>query len=262
MGKKKTAVLVGVVVVILAAVAVYYFFLKPSEPPEIIKSGMPGEFAGVEEQPQEEFVQPLEVELNNSDKLVRKLAGELSSHPTFAQWLMTDYLIRRFVAAMDLIANGESPRRPMDFIQVDGDFQVREEDGRIYLDPDSYQRYTRFAAVVMSLDAKGCVTLYRKLRLPIQQAYREMGYPDEDFNATLKKAIVNVLETPIVRDRIYLEKDVLTYVYADPELEKLSAPQKHLLRMGPDNLSVIQAKLKEIAQYLGFSFQDLKSAVN
>jgi hypothetical protein len=262
MGKKKTAVLVGVVVVIVAAVAVYYFFLKPSGPPEIIKGGMPEESIGIEEQPQEESVQPLEVELNNSDELVRKLAEELSSHPTFAQWLMTDYLIRRFVATVDLIANGESPRRPMDFIQIDGDFQVREEDGRVFLDPDSYQRYTRFAAVVMSLDAKGCVTLYRKLRLPIQQAYREMGYPDEDFNATLKKAIFNVLETPVVRDRIYLEKDVLSYVYADPELEKLSAPQKHLLRMGPDNLSVIQAKLKEIAQYLGYSFQDFKSGDN
>ena len=120
------------------------------------------------------------------------------------------------------------------------------------MDPDGYQRYVGLAAVVMSLDAKGCATLYKKLQLPIQQAYREMGYPDEDFNETLKKAILVLLETPVVRDRVYLEKDILTYHYVDPKLENLSTAQKHLLRMGPDNMIVIQAKLKDIAQALGF----------
>lgn len=256
MGKKKTAVLFAVVVLIVAAVAVYYFFFRSSQPPEIARITPPEEPFVLEEQPQEEIIEPLEVELNKSDELVRKLAEELSSHPALAQWLMTDYLIRRFVATVDLVAKGERLHRPMDFIEIEGDFQIREEDGRIFLDPEGYQRYIRFAAVVISLDAKGCATLYRKLELPIQQAYREMGYPDEDFNETLKKAIFKLLETPVVQDRIFLEKDVLTYIYADPELEKLSAPQKHLLRMGPDNVSVIQTKLKEIAHYLGLSIQE------
>ncbi|MBN2320415.1 MAG: DUF3014 domain-containing protein [Acidobacteria bacterium] len=260
MGKKKTAVLVGVVVLVVATVAVYYFFLKPSQPPEITGSTQPEESLMSEMPLQEESIEPIEVELNKSDELVRKLVEELSSHPALAQWLMTDYLIRRFVATVDLIANGESPRRPMDFIEMDGDFQVREEDGQVFLDPAGYDRYVRIAAVLMSLDAKGCAILYKRLSPPIQQAYKEMGYPDEDFNATLKKAIFNLIETPVIRDRIYLEKGVLNYHYADPELEKLNPSQKHLLRMGPDNMSVIQAKLREIARYLGYSFQDLKSA--
>ncbi|MBN2242859.1 MAG: DUF3014 domain-containing protein [Acidobacteria bacterium] len=248
--KKKAVIPAGVIILVAAAVAVYFFLIRPSEHPENPEFTPPGEAYPAGEQPEEEIIEPIEVPLNTSDDLVRTLAGELSSHPALAEWLMTDYLIRRFVTTVDLIANGESPRRPMDFVRIEGDFGVREEAGKLFLDPAGYERYFRIAAAVMSLDAKGCATLYKRLRLPIRQAYRDMGYPDEDFNATLRKAVRALLETPIVRDRIYLEKDVLNYVFSDPELEKLSAPQKHLLRMGPDNIAVIQAKIREIVQYL------------
>jgi len=256
MGKKKTAVLVGVVVLIVVAAAVYYFFFRPSQPPGIIDNALPEESVPAGEQGREEPVQPIEVELSKSDELVRKLAAELSAHPSFTKWLMTDYLIRRFTATVDLIAKGDSPRRPMDFIEFEENFPVLEEDGRLYLDPAGYQRYVGIAAVIMSLDAKGCATLYKQLQLPIQQAYREMGYPEEDFDATLRKAIFKLLETPVVEGKIYLEKDVVTYKFVDPELENLSAAQKHLLRMGPDNMTVIQAKLMEIAGYLGYSMPE------
>jgi hypothetical protein len=41
------------------------------------------------------------------------------------------------------------------------------------------------------------------------------------------------------------------YVYTAPELEGLSRAQKHLLRMGPGNVRVIQAKLRELRTALG-----------
>jgi hypothetical protein len=43
------------------------------------------------------------------------------------------------------------------------------------------------------------------------------------------------------------------YAYADPRLEGLSPPQKQLLRMGPENVKAIQAKLREIASFLQLS---------
>jgi len=36
------------------------------------------------------------------------------------------------------------------------------------------------------------------------------------------------------------------YQFADPGLESLSAGQKVLIRMGPDNAQVIKAKLRDI----------------
>ena len=255
MGKHKTAILVGVLVLIAAGAAVYYFFFMPSQSGEISDSVVTEESSLAEDMETGEVVEPLEVELNMSDALVRQLAAELSSHPTLARWLMTDYLIRRFVTAVDLIVKGDNPRRPMDFIEITGDFPVLESEGLTYLDPAGYERYNQTAGVIASLDARGCATLYKQLRLPINQAYREMGYPNEDFNAVLKKAILDLLATPVIEDRIYLKRDIVTYLFVDPELEELSSAQKHLLRMGPENIRTIQTKLREIAERLGFSVQ-------
>ena len=51
---------------------------------------------------------------------------------------------------------------------------------------------------------------------------------------------------------ISFEQGGTTYLMVDPLLEELSPAQKHLLRMGPENLQLIQAKLREIALALGF----------
>jgi hypothetical protein len=68
----------------------------------------------------------------------------------------------------------------------------------------------------------------------------------------LKKAILELIQTPVADQRIYVERNVLTYKFDDPELEKLNPAQKHLIRMGPDNMRAVQAKLTEIAQALDF----------
>jgi hypothetical protein len=41
------------------------------------------------------------------------------------------------------------------------------------------------------------------------------------------------------------------YGFADPKLESLTAAEKQLLRTGPGNTRVVQAKLREIARALG-----------
>jgi hypothetical protein len=41
------------------------------------------------------------------------------------------------------------------------------------------------------------------------------------------------------------------YAYADLRLEALSGAEKHLLRMGPENMRKVQTKLSEIASALG-----------
>jgi hypothetical protein len=43
------------------------------------------------------------------------------------------------------------------------------------------------------------------------------------------------------------------YQFADPELEARSASEKHLLRMGPENMRKVQVKLSELAGALGLS---------
>ncbi len=116
------------------------------------------------------------------------------------------------------------------------------------------------ADVFVSLDVKQCVSLFRALKPLCQEAYRDLGYPDQDFEQTILRAISELLETPVVEGDIVLEKAVLNYVMRDPELESLSDAQKHLLRMGPENVGAIQAKMREMAVGLGFAESRLPKA--
>jgi len=200
------------------------------------------------------------VELDKSDDLVRQLAKEISSHPRIAQWLQSRDLIRRFVAAVDNIANGLSPRAHIDFFLPPGEFVAVKRGNAYIADPEGYSRYYTVADVFVSLDIKQCVSLFRALKPLCQEAYRDLGYPDQDFEQTFLRAIVELLETPVVEGDIVLEKAVLNYVMLDPELESLSDAQKHLLRMGPENVGAIQAKMREIAIALGFAESRLPKA--
>jgi hypothetical protein len=54
----------------------------------------------------------------------------------------------------------------------------------------------------------------------------------------------------VIEGDIPLRQKVISYAYVDEKLESLSPAQKHLLRMGPRNVRIIQAKLREIAALL------------
>jgi hypothetical protein len=45
---------------------------------------------------------------------------------------------------------------------------------------------------------------------------------------------------------------VLTYAFANQDLEQLSGAQRHLVRMGPDNARKIQAKLRKLRVAFGW----------
>jgi hypothetical protein len=63
-------------------------------------------------------------------------------------------------------------------------------------------------------------------------------------------AIGRLLETPVIDRPIRLVRPVVMYRFEDPKLETLSAAQKQLIRMGPDNTRAIQTKLGEMAREL------------
>jgi hypothetical protein len=256
MEEQKKVIVAGIVFVLLIAAAaiIYYFFIysRPQAPEEAAQIVQEQPVVDEKVKPEEEVIEPLDVNLEESDDLVRQLAGELSSHPKLAMWLMSEDLIRKFVAAVDNIANGLSPRPQIDFFKPGDDFKVIDEAGEYFLDPESYKRYDLIAEVFTSLDSKGCVTLYKQLKPAIQEAHSDLGYPDTDFDDTLKKAIMLLLKVPVVEKNIRLEKKVVTYTMVDADLESLNSAQKHLLRMGPDNVRIIQRKLREMAGLLGF----------
>ncbi len=251
---KIIGIALAVVAIIIASLGIYYhFYGKPAEKPfstepPAAKLTSPPEGKGA---PEKEVPYVYLPSLNESDEWFRKRIKDFWDYPKLAEWLKTTDLIRRITAAVDNIAEGQSPRPHLKFLSPDKGFSVVKKKEKLYLNPQSYRRYNLVADAFASLDANGAVRFFREHKSLFQEAYRELGYPNQDFQDTLIRAIKELLGAPIVEQDIVLDQGVVTSEMADEELENLSDAQKHLLRMGPQNTRKIQSKLREIALLLG-----------
>ena len=190
-------------------------------------------------------------ELSQTDAIVRQLVGGLSSHPSVAAWLAGDQLIRNFTVSTLNISGGRTPTAQLNRLRPTQTFQVRGTGADLSIDPRSYARYNTYADAVGALDARGAARLYATLKPRIQDAYKELGYPDGDFDRVMAGAINELLKTPVIDGRVGLVSKSVSYEFADSRLQSLSPAQRQLLRMGPRNVRLIQAKLQEIAPLIG-----------
>jgi len=191
--------------------------------------------------------------LAETDALVRQLLVKLSSHPKVLAWLATKGLIENFAVATLNISDGKSPAlQHWRNLTPEGRFSVLNTAGGTMLDTKSYRRYDAYAAAISGLDAPGTARLYLTLKPRIMEAYRNLGYPEGDFDSVLERAMHELITTPATTpNEIPLREKVITYQFADPNVESLSGAQKQLLRMGPENMRIVQNKLKDIAVQLG-----------
>lgn len=202
----------------------------------------------VEEQslpPEPQFVLPL---LDESDALIRDGVMTLTRHEGINQWLSPTQLIRKYVAFVDNIAHGQVAKEPVRALAPEGPFLVNKvSEGVFELDPASYDRYNSFMQIAVSVDARRAAEFYHLLHPLIQDAYSELGYGDKSFDDVVFQAMDRLQETPVIEGPIRLVQPVVMYRFEDEQLENLSASQKQLIRMGPENTRQLKAKIREIS---------------
>jgi len=197
--------------------------------------------------------------LDASDAAVRELVKQVTSNPRIAAWLATDGLIRSFTVGVQNIAEGSTPAARFGVLRPGGAFETTGRSA-IEISPRSYQRYDELAAAMASIDPAGAARLYTIVKPRVDEAYRDLGFPDTPFDRALEQAIVSLLQVPAVDGPVRLEPKGIGYAYANPQLEGLTAAQKQLLRAGPGNVRMIQAALRQIALALGIPPQRLPPA--
>ena len=198
--------------------------------------------------PQEQ--QPLFVlpAMSESDQLIRDGVTSLTDHGGITDWLIIDELIRKFVVLVDNVARGNVPRQHIGFLAPRGKFAVTGAmDETHYIDEKSYSRYDLVTEIFISIDTRRAVEFYTLVKPLFQQAFEELGYPDRRFDDVMFIGIGRLLETPDVPQPIELVQPSVVYKFANPRVERLSAAQKQLIRMGPKNTRVIKEKLSEVA---------------
>ncbi|HXB53670.1 MAG TPA: DUF3014 domain-containing protein [Vicinamibacteria bacterium] len=243
-----TAWVAGLGLLIAGISALLYFFLPRPHAPSPAPPPTPTAASPSPGAPSPESI-PLPA-LDASDALVRELARGLSSSPSFVAWLATRGLIRTAVAVVENVADGETPRPHLGFLAPKAGFRTRSERGRLLVDPKSYEEYDAFADAVDSVDAPGCARALRVLAPLLEAAHKELGHPEGGFPATLERAFVALLQTPVLAGDVPVVRHATTYEFAEGKLEALTPAQKQFLRIGPRNMKKVQAKLRELARAL------------
>ena len=250
----RTAAL-AIVALLVIGIGLYWFFGRGTEqvePPTVVATDTP--LIAPPPEPVTPPAAPVELpELDASDTFVRGLVAALSAHPDLARWLVTGGLVRRFVVAVDNIAEGTNPAQHVMFMTPDSPFSVMSGESGTTIATESYRRYDVHAQIVDSLDTQGTAELYRTLEPLMDEAYVELGYPDARFRPTLERAVARLLETPLLDEAPTVSQRVAFYEYADATLEALAPAQKQFLGIGPTNMRIVQAKLFEISRVIGIS---------
>lgn len=187
--------------------------------------------------------------IQQADERVRSAAAGLSTSSKFKEWLGVGDLARKFVATVNSIADGASPRAVLAFLAPSVPFKTERHHHRTFIAPASFGRYDEVASVIDSIDAKAAARAYQALHPLLIAAYKEIGKPGTTLDGRLEEAIQRLLTTPALPNRVEVKaaSKGIAWEFTDARLEGMSPASKHLLRMGPKNERLIQAKLREFA---------------
>lgn len=217
----------------------------PKAQPAPAPAAAPESHYPVEEPPAAAPPKPLPKLEQSDEQALEALAG-LFGPQSLAELFQPKDLIRRIVATVDNLPRERVAGRLMAIRPVPGHFAAAGVEGGRSLSAENYARYTPWVHAAQAVDAKALATVYAHFYPLFQQAYVELGYPDGYFNDRLVKVIDDLLATPTPAQPVRLTQPSVLFHYADPELESLSAGQKMLIRMGPDNAAIVKDKLREV----------------
>jgi hypothetical protein len=208
------------------------------------------------------------------DELIRKLGPETSKAPQIAGWLANADIVQRLAAAVRLIADGQSPRAVLSFVELEGDYFVdsvgqkklgkhvagrkkapNEYVERVFVSPRSYARYDKLTDVFATMDIAYAGRSYRRMRPYFEGAFSQVARPGEHFDDVLAQAIDRLVAVRVPDGQIELVPKGANYLYKDPALESMSAAEKHVLRMGPKNAKIFQDTLRRFAGQAGLTLK-------
>lgn len=272
---------IPLVIVLVLALGGWYFFTQRQEVPEpplpVAEVQAPEPVAeAVEEEANVELPEPSVPEplptpepvepeqplpaLADSDPLARDILGSFYGEAAVMRYFADQGLVSRLVATVDALGGKQVPGSVQVMQGPGGEFAARSLDNpetpilneegdpipQFIAEPTNAGRYLLYVEMLESVDVATFVDTYRRNYPLFQQAWRELGYTDGEFDDRLLQVIDELLATPAAPEPLLLIKPEAFYLFADERLEALSAGQKILLRMGKDNAGRVKARLSEI----------------
>jgi DUF3014 family protein len=194
--------------------------------------------------------QPLDLpSIETSDAFLRELVSTLSKHPMIARLLATDGIVRNTALAVEQIGNGRTPAAPLKVLRPSSRLAIVGTDsGKI--DPRTFERWDAATASLVTISPTDAAQLYVNVKPLFDEAYRELGHPNGDFDASIVRAIEMLNDTPTVSGDPELLRRPGYYEHTDATLRSLPPVQKQFLLVGTENRQKILAWLKRFANAL------------
>ena len=170
--------------------------------------------------------------VQESDQSIQDALNRLFSGSTTITLLFIENFIQRFVATIDNLPEQRLPRAHLPIKAPGGKFLVAGTTEAPQTSSRNHKRYSTYLNLLESTDHDLAVKIYAHFYPLFQTSYEQLGYQNAYFNDRLVYVIDHLLETPNPPDPIQLAQPAVLFTYADPNLEKLSAGQKTLLRIG------------------------------
>jgi DUF3014 family protein len=189
--------------------------------------------------------------LNDSDAPVVGALTRVANNQALAGLIISSELVRHIVMTIDNLPRSKVATRLLPVKPPSGQFIVTNVDGSdLSVSPANARRYKSYVRLAQTLETQRLIAVYVHFYPLFQQAYEELGYPNQYFNDRVVEAIDDLLAAPDMDGSVKLVQPKVLYLFADPDLEDLSAGQKIMIRMGPENAAAIKAKLREVRREL------------
>jgi hypothetical protein len=159
-------------------------------------------------------------------------------------------MVARMVVTLDNLPRDYVAPRLMPVKPASGLPITIKSGDNLALSPKNAERYRPYVRLVEAIPTSASIALYARFYPLFQEQYENLGYPGKYFNDRVVEVIDHLLATPEIEEPLDLIQPRVLYEFADPKLQKLSAGQKILLRMGPANQRKLKSKLREIRDEL------------
>lgn len=241
-------VILGAGTVIAGALLAFWWMGRAQSPPAMLAPTSPIEAARTSNRPRR---QPMELpKLANSDTMLRELFATLSKHPLLSRVLAQQGLVRAATLAIIQIGDGKTPTEPLADLRPADRLRLAGGGSSGPIDPASYARWSGAVRALQSINATDAAQVYVNVKPLFDEAYREFGYPDGDFDEAIVRAIRMLNDTPEPKTDPVLLARPAYFEHEDSALRSLRPVQKQLLLTGPDNQRQVLAWLRQFAAAL------------